>query len=354
MRVLKFAVAVVCFLMPVAAQADPHDVILSLASEDAQAIEWRGVTVDLNKIMPYYVRSDAGAVFVEGNHLSDVGEQLVAALGRASADGLDTSDYVARPFGSLNRLSGDDDAAGAELALAQAYLKFARDLHSGRSTPSMSDTNIVIARKAIDPIKLLSDSRANGVETTIDALRPRHVQYGKLRAMLASYNSYQSLGGWEPISAGPSLKPGMVSPRVAELRASLAARGYKSLTSASVESFDPKLVEAVKRFQRASGIDTDAIVGKGTIQILNVPVEKRIRQIVVNMERWRWLPVDLGARHVFVNQAGFELFLVNRGEVVDNRRVIVGKPETATPVFSHVMDHVVVNPSWFIPPSIMV
>jgi L,D-transpeptidase YcbB len=352
MRVLKFAVAVLCLLLPVTAHAGPHDVILSLAAEDAQAIEWRGVTVDLNKVMPYYVRPDAGTIFVEGNHLSDVGSELVAALGRAGEDGLDTGDYVARPFGSLNRLTGDDDAAGAELALAQAYLKFARDLHVGRSTPSMSDTNIVIARKAIDPTKLLADARVNGVETTIDALRPRHVQYGKLRAMLASYYSYQSLGGWDPISAGPSLKPGMVSPRVAELRASLAARGFKSLSSGNAQTFDAKLVEAVKRYQRSSGIEPDAVVGKGTVQILNVPVEKRIRQIVVNMERWRWLPVDLGARHVFVNQAGFELFLVNKGEVVDNRRVIVGKPFHQTPMFSDKIGYLEFNPTWTVTPDI--
>ncbi len=352
MSFFKFALAGLCFLLPNFAKAEPIDVILGLAAEDAQAIEWRGVTVDLNKLMPYYVSSGAQTVFIEGNHLSPAGAELVAVLSNSRLDGLDSSDYVANAFGALKRLTSDDDAAGAELALSQAFLKFARDLHSGRSTPSMNATDIVIERKTIDPVKWLTSVRANGVNAVVVALRPHHAQYEKLRQMLYSYYSYESLGGWDVISAGPSLKPGMISPRVAELRASLAARGYKNLTSSDASSFDAKLTDGVQRYQRASGIEPDAVVGKGTIAILNVPVEQRIRQIVVNMERWRWLPNDLGARHVLVNQAGFELFLVDRGKVVDNRRVIVGKPFHQTPMFSDKIGYLEFNPTWTVTPDI--
>ncbi len=354
MRFMRHAALIIAFLfagLP-GALASPRDVIASLEAEGAQAIEWRGVTVDLNKLLPIYASPDAEFIFINENKLSPTGAEFIVALGKAREDGLDPKDYINPAFGSLNRLTGDDDAAGAELALAQAFLRYARDLYTGRPTPALDVTNIIIDKKTVDPVKWLNYLSANGVSNTVRALRPRHPQYAKLRQMLTSFRSYQALGGWDPIPAGPSLKPGMNDLRVAALRDSLAARGYKGLTGGDPNAFDAKLTEAVKRYQRASGIEPDGIIGKGTIGILNVPVEERIRQIVVNMERWRWLPADLGKRHVFVNQAGAELFLVDKSKVVDNRRVIVGKPFHQTPMFSDRISYVEFNPTWTVSANI--
>ena len=138
----------------------------------------------------------------------------------------------------------------------------------------------------------------------------------------------------------------MRDPRVAALRDSLAARGYKGLTSTDPSLYDPPLLNAVKTFQLNNGTKDDGTVGKGTLAILNVPVEARMRQVIVNMERWRWLPNDLGARHVLVNQAGFEMFFVNGGKVIDRRNVIVGKPFHETPMFSDKIGYVEFNPTW--------
>ena len=334
------------------AKASPQDVIADLAAQEAQAIEWRGVTIDLNKLLDFYARPETGTIFINGTKLSPAGAELVVALGKAREDGLEPKDYIELPFGALNRLQGEEDAAGAELALAQAFLRYARDLHSGRSTPSLNASDIIIERKSIDPAKWLTVVQTKGVAAAVQALRPPHPQYAKLRQILANYRKYQALGGWPEIAPGPSLKPGMTDPRVASLRESLGLRGYKSLAGGPADVYDQKLLDAVKRFQRASGIDADGIVGKGTLKFLNVPVEKRMRQIVVNMERWRWLPTDLGARHVFVNQAGFELFLVDNRQVIDQRRVIVGKPFHKTPMFSDRIGYVEFNPTWTVSQSI--
>jgi L,D-transpeptidase YcbB len=334
------------------ADASPHDVILGLERDGAQAIEWRDVTIDLNKLLPYYVKPDAGSIFIEGNKLSTTGAELVVALGRSSEDGLDSKDYIELAFGALGRLQGEEDAAGAELALAQAFLRYARDLHTGRSTPLMNATDIVIDRKTIDPAKWLSVVQKNGVATTVQALRPRHAQYGKLKTLLAKYRKLSSIGGWNEVTPGPALKPGMNDPRVGELRASLAGRGYKNLASGDPNSFDGNLKDAVRAFQKSSGLEADGIAGKGTLLSMNSSADKRIDQIIVNMERWRWLPADLGARHVLVNQAGFELFLVDGGRVIDNRNVIVGKPFHKTPMFSDKIGYVEFNPTWTVTPDI--
>lgn len=354
MRIHHLAASILAafVLLIQAATASPRDVIVSLGDQGAQAIEWRGITIDLNKLLPIYANPDAPLIFIEGNRLSALGAEFVVALGKARDDGLEPKDYIHSAFGSLNKLTSEDDAAGAELALAQAFLRYARDIHTGRPTPSLDVTNIVIDKKTVDPVKWLNYLAANGTAQTVKALRPRHPQYDKLRKMLVSFRSYQSLGGWDPIPPGPSLKPGMNDFRVAALRDSLAARGYKNLTGGDPNLFDAQLLEAVKRYQRASGIEPDGVIGKGTIGILNVPVDERIRHIIVNLERWRWLPADLGKRHVFVNQAGAELFLTDKGKVVDNRRVIVGKPFHQTPVFSDRISYVEFNPTWTVSATI--
>ena len=354
MRLFRLALVLAAILGGIAgvSRASPQSVIADLASQDAQAIEWRGVTIDLNKLLPVYTRAGMAPVFVSGSKLTPTGTSLVVALGKAREDGLEPKDYIEVAFGALNRLQGDEDAAGAELALAQSFLRYARDLHSGRATPALNVTDIIVKMKEVDPAKWLDMVRTKGLDQTITALRPHHPQYEKMRKMLANYRKYQALGGWPEIAAGPSLKPGMTDPRVADLRASLALRGYKALSGGQPDNYDPKLLDAVKRFQRASGIDADGVVGKGTLKFLNVPVEKRMRQIIVNMERWRWLPADLGRRHIFVNQAGFELFLTDGDQVVDQRRVIVGKPFHKTPMFSDLMRYVEFNPTWTVTDSI--
>jgi L,D-transpeptidase YcbB len=335
-----------------AALAGPQDIVTGLYDEGAQAVEWRDVTIDLNKLKAYYSSEDGGFIWVVDGALTASGSQLIAAIAKAGSDGLNPKDYTELAFDALSQLSGEEDEAGAELALSQSYLKLARDLSAGRTSPSLNATNTIIERKVIDPKKWLDIARNSGAASAIQALRPRHQQYAKLRQLLASYRSLEAVGGWEPIGVGPALKPGMRDPRVAAMRASLAARGYKGLSGADASLYDPALLNAVKTFQLNNGVEDDGVVGKGTIAILNVSVEARIKQIIVNMERWRWLPNDLGARNVLVNQAGFEMFLTDKGKVVDRRRVIVGKPFHATPMFSDQIGYAEFNPTWTVSPDI--
>ena len=191
------------------AMASPQSVVASLYEEGAQAVEWRDVTIDLNKLKSYYCAEDAQFVWVENGALTVAGQELVSALGKAAADGLNPKDYTEIAFEALPNLSGEEDEAGAELALSQSFLRMARDLSGGRTSPSLNSTNIVIERKNIDAGKWLDIARNSGTSAAFSTLRPRHGQYGKLRQLLATYRNFESLGGWEPVPAGPTLKPGM-------------------------------------------------------------------------------------------------------------------------------------------------
>jgi murein L,D-transpeptidase YcbB/YkuD len=115
------------------------------------------------------------------------------------------------------------------------------------------------------------------------------------------------------------------------------------------DHFDEVLEEGVKAFQRAHGLEPDGEVGARTLEALRVPVEARIQQLQVNLERWRWMPEDLGARHVLVNLPAFELVAVEGGQPVLRMRVIIGREDWSTPVFSEQVEHLVLNPSWHVP-----
>ncbi len=145
--------------------------------------------------------------------------------------------------------------------------------------------------------------------------------------------------------------------RVVPLRARLAATGELSEEGSAVEDperFDEEVARAVLAFQRRHGLGVDGIVGPATLAALNVPAAEHARQIQLNLERWRWLPADLGRRHVFVNAANFELDLVEDGREVFTSRVMVGRPYRRTPVFSDRISYLVLSPYWHVPHSLAV
>jgi len=116
--------------------------------------------------------------------------------------------------------------------------------------------------------------------------------------------------------------------------------------------YDDGLVEVMKHFQRRHGLSADGVAGPNTLRALNHSAEDRVKQLAINLERWRWLPRKLGANHVLVNQAGFELFMIKGNKTVDKRRVIVGKPFHQTPMFSGSIAYAEFNPTWTVPSSI--
>jgi murein L,D-transpeptidase YcbB/YkuD len=157
----------------------------------------------------------------------------------------------------------------------------------------------------------------------------------------------------QPVPDGRLLKKGMRSPRVAEVKKRLAFLGYLEGQSGTADDlFDVKLQQAVARYQERHGLKADGIVGPSTLQELSTPVEERVRQLMVNMERMRWSNSGRGDRYLIVNIARFELEVVERGNVILSMKVVVGKPFLNTPVFRGRMTYLVLNPVWNVPDSI--
>jgi murein L,D-transpeptidase YcbB/YkuD len=162
-------------------------------------------------------------------------------------------------------------------------------------------------------------------------------------------------GGWPTVPDGPSLERGDNDERIPLIRKRLMATGdLPEVTIPNKQLFDEILENAVKKFQKRHGIATDGKIGAQTLTALNVPVENRIRQIEVNMERWRWCARDFGERYILINIANFELDVFEQDTLVIKMRAIVGKPFRSTPVFSSKMSYLVINPNWNVPKTIAV
>jgi murein L,D-transpeptidase YcbB/YkuD len=173
---------------------------------------------------------------------------------------------------------------------------------------------------------------------------------------LARLRSQAAAKGWPVLKDEKTLAPGDRSSGVGDLRRRLRASGDLVPTGSDRDwlYFDAALASAVMRFQQRNGLKADGIVGRDTVDMLTVPIEQRIRQVVLNLERWRWLPHDLGARYIIVNTADFNLNAVEHSQVDLQMRVVVGRPARRSPVFSANMTHLVVNPYWNVPRTIAV
>jgi murein L,D-transpeptidase YcbB/YkuD len=283
------------------------------------------------------------------------GVTLIDRLEDAAREGLRPADY--RPAALAADLSGLEapaERAALELRLSAQFLHYARDLASGRVRPGAVDADAPEPADVPDAARLLRAlAAADRPADFLDQLAPANPVYRRLRRALADYAARARAGGWPRVEPGRTLERGMTGPGVAQVRARLRASREITIESDMPELFDGQLALAVRRFQDRHGLEPDGIVGPNTRAAMNVPVDSRIAQIEVNMERWRWLPEDLGARYVLVNLAGQEVELVDSGSVTLAMRAVVGKPFRKTPVFSDEITYLEFNPDWTLPPTIL-
>jgi len=280
---------------------------------------------------------------------------LAAAMDGSAAHGLPADRYDAA---ALRARFADPagDLAAREVAATRAYLTLAGDTRAGVVRPGAADGEIGIAAPDRDPALLLAALDAAGApDAALAQLEPADPDYRRLVAEKARLEGLLGTGArGAEIPDGPTLRPGESSPRVADLRGRLDRLGYPAPAGEMpATAFDPGLEAALKRFQSDHGLIDDGMLGRRTLAALNASVEDRLRQVVVNLERLRWMNRDLGARHITVNIPDYSVRMVEGGAEVYRTRAVVGMArETRTPEFSDVMSYMVVNPTWHIPDSI--
>ena len=285
---------------------------------------------------------------------------LISRLKNAEADGLDPNDYPSKQLATISATGPSTDKRGLaiiELYFSSAFLEYASDLKVGRFLPSKIDPNFFIESRTIDQQAALKNlAQTDSIDRFFDAWQPPGQRYAALRTVLAKYRALAAKGGWNTVPLGESIRPGMSDPRIPAIRARLSLIDGASgeVGAAEAQLYGNALVEVVKRFQVRQGLEGDGVIGSTTIVAMNVPVQERIKSIILAMERLRWMPENLGQQYLIVNIAGFELRRVNAGKVEERMAVVVGKPYHRTPVFSDRIRFLEFNPYWNVPPDIAV
>ena len=275
---------------------------------------------------------------------------LLDTISRMSEHGLTPDDYHRR---ALEKAFANGDFMAMELLATDAYLAMAAHLIGGRLDPITIETNWTAMRRERDlTIHLEKAISEQNIAESLSELEPDAPGYGVLKHALAMFRKADKDGGWLPIPEGPALKLGEQGPRVVNLRARLLSTGLLDVSETVSDLFDSDVETAVAAFQRRIGLEVDGVVGTETLRELNKSPSQRIDQIRANLERWRWLPENLGYRHICVNIADFRLE-AQRGDTVERvHDVIVGRPYRMTPVFSGEISYVVLNPHWDAPAKI--
>ena len=311
----------------------------------------------------YYTARDFAPVWTQGGKLTDSAKGVVTRLKDAASDGLNPSDY---PIPDFAAATSPDALADSDLKLTASMLDYARHAQSGRMHWSQVSGDIQYPEHPTDPAEVLANvTSAKDASLALDGYNPPHKLYRALKKKLAELRG-QGDGPVIQIADGPMLKftpaHGKSQPaveveddRVPQLRAKLGIA-----EDADDRHYDAKVAEAVRKFQASVELKPTGVLDDRTVKAINSPKrDRQIDTVIVNMERWRWLPRDLGApaigdAYVILNIPDYTLKVMQNGAQVWTTRVVTGQPGIhATPLLTETMKFITVNPTWNVPPSII-
>jgi murein L,D-transpeptidase YcbB/YkuD len=329
------------------------------------AIDVQGATLHASALLAQLYRDRAfQPLWIAADGPQPHVETFLKVMRGADREGLDPAHYhlqhiegiLGRGDPSHGRMQAHERHAlvDVELLLTDALITYVWHLRAGRIAPERINEVGSVDLTAADLLALVQQTlAASHFEDALQHLPPAQAGYTRLRQAVMTYQAIAARGGWPKIPDGPKLQQGDRGSRVVALRNRLLITGDLEQNPLSGgDLFDVALERGLRRFQARHGLEPDGVVGAATLAALNVPVEARLRQLTLNMERWRWLPVDFGERHIAVNIPNFTLEVVDRGQAVLNMGVVVGRPDRPTPLFSADMTYLVLSPHWYVPPTI--
>jgi murein L,D-transpeptidase YcbB/YkuD len=301
---------------------------------------------DRQAIEAFYAARNFAPLWISDGKPNARAQAVIAQLKNAAADGLDPADY---PVPALSAATGADALADNEIELTYSLLTYARHLAVGRIAPGRVLAEVDYGTHAPEPADILrkiADAADTG--TALESFNPPHQGFRALKAKLAELRAGSAPTGTSILN-GPVIRPGDQDPRIPDLRERLHVSGDPGDIT-----YDRALADAVRKVQREAGLRPTGLINARTIEALNGPEpDEQIARVIANMERWRWLPRELGQLYVMVNIPDYSLKVVRDDQTVWRTNIIVGKPQTPTPLLTAAMQEVIVNPSWHVPQSII-
>lgn len=247
--------------------------------------------------------------------------------------------------------AGKNSLDQTELGLTRQFFIYANTAYGGRVDPE--ELQWFIPRKKVDALAML-DSLVARKGKVIEEWEPVNRQYQELKKQLIRFNDIADKGGWQPIplEGKKTYKPGSKGPVIRELKQRLLISG--DLTAAdSTDVYDSTLLAGVKRAQRSYGFNEDGIVDTALLKALNVPVKERVEQILINLERMRWLPEKAAPSRIVANIPEFKIHVFENDKEAFDMNIVVGKEGNSTVIFNDELKYIVFSPYWNVPRSIV-
>lgn len=328
----------------------------------AKSVRYFDRKTERTAVEKFYSAREFAPLWTQSGTVTASGKGVIARLKDAASEGLNASDYPVPDFTAANT---PDALADAEMKLTASMLDYARQAQSGRMHWSQVSSDILYPEHPTDPAEVLANvTTAKDASAALDGYNPPHKLYRELKAKLAELRG-QGDGPVIQIAEGPVLafKPATKKqpavtpedPRVPQLRGKLGVS-----EKADDTRYDATVAAAVRKFQEGAELKATGVLDDRTVKAINSPKrDRQIDTVLVNMERWRWLPRQLGAAslgnaYVILNIPDFTLRVMQNGAPVWTTKVVTGKPGThATPLLTETMKFITVNPTWNVPPSII-
>ena len=311
---------------------------------------------EIDKILfDIYRNNDFHPFWVTNGKPGQRAKDIFAVLRDANKHGLNPSSYLVN---NISKFWKSDDTASLvrlDIILTLGMVRYVADQREGGLEPRQIDPELFATARDVEvdwKAVFQTAFKTRDMKAFLVNQAPPFLQYKLLKKKLAEYRMIAAAGGWSSVPAGRVLKTGMAGSRVTLLRKRLAITEELVAKNSQSTVFDQQLLEAVKKFQARHNLSPDGIIGGQTLLALNVPVESRIQQIIINMERYRWLKRLNNVQMVAVNIAAFEVIAGRPGKFHISMPVIVGKNYHETPVFNDTIKYVVFNPYWNLTPSI--
>ena len=313
-------------------------------------------SADIDKsLMQIYLNNDFQLFWINDDKPGQRGIDILSVLQDSESHGLNPANYLLSNIKPLWSSTDIDGLVKLDILLTLGMMQYVADQREGRLQPRQLAPELFATAGDVEvDWKALFDKafKSTDMKVFLANQAPPFLQYQQLQKKLSEYRMIAAKGGWPVIPAGEVLKPDMVEQRVEILKKRLAVTGELRTEDMESTVFDSPLVEAVKKLQKRHNLTPDGVIGKQTLDAMNVPVASRIQQIILNMEQYRWLKRLKEEQIVVVNIASFEATAGRPGKFDITMPVIVGKTYHMTPVFNDFIKYVEFNPYWNLPTSI--